>query len=270
MGPARPAGSGRADLAGPRLLSDAAPPPPAPVAPPRWGLGDAAVGLLIANGAALIIGAVILAATGNIEEGADGDLSLGMIAVLQIPLWAGYLGVPLYAARVKGHGLVTDFGLRMKAVDIPLGLGAGLVTQIAVIPAVYYGLFFPLLEALGWDGDRDLSGEARELTDKATDAAGIVLLVLVVVVLAPVIEELFFRGLLLRALEHRVGSGWALVLSSVVFGAVHLQALQFFALTVIGLVLGWLTQRTGRLGPAIWAHVAFNGVATAFLLADAT
>jgi membrane protease YdiL (CAAX protease family) len=55
-----------------------------------------------------------------------------------------------------------------------------------------------------------------------------------------------------------------------VFGLVHLQALQFLALTVIGLVLGALTLRTGRLGPAIWAHVAFNGVATALLLADAS
>jgi hypothetical protein len=218
----------------------------------------------------VIIGAVILAATGNLEEGADGDLSLSMIAVLQIPLWAGYLGVPLYAARAKGNGVVADFGLRMTPVDIPVGLGAGLLTQVAVIPALYYGLFFPLLEALGWDGDRDLSAEARELTDKATDAVGVVLLVLVVVVLAPVIEELFFRGLLLRSLERRVGRWGALIISSLVFGAVHLQALQFLALTVIGLVLGWLTQHFGRLGPAIWAHVAFNGVATALLLAAAT
>jgi membrane protease YdiL (CAAX protease family) len=127
-----------------------------------------------------------------------------------------------------------------------------------------------LLEALGWDGDRDLSAEARELTDKATDAVGVVLLVLVVVVLAPIIEELFFRGLLLRSLERRVGRWGALIISSLVFGAVHLQALQFLALTVIGLVLGWLTQHFGRLGPAIWAHVAFNGVATALLLAEAT
>ena len=47
------------------------------------------------------------------------------------------------------------------------------------------------------------------------------------------------------------------------FAAVHLQLLQFPALVLIGLVLGWLTLRTGRLGPAIWAHVAFNATATA-------
>ena len=54
------------------------------------------------------------------------------------------------------------------------------------------------------------------------------------------------------------------------FGAVHLQLLQFPALTLIGLVLGWLTLRYGRLGPAIWAHIAFNAVATVMLLAEAS
>ncbi len=96
------------------------------------------------------------------------------------------------------------------------------------------------------------------------------LLVLIVAIAAPIIEELFFRGLLLRAIEKRCGPRWALWVSSLVFAAVHLQLLQFPALTLIGLVLGWLTLRTGRLGPAIWAHIAFNSVAVVLLLADAT
>jgi uncharacterized protein len=213
---------------------------------------------------------VILGVTGNVDEGADGELPLGMIAVLQIPLWAGYLGVPLWAARTKGQGVVADFGLRMERGDVLKGIGAGLGTQLLAIPLLYV-LIFAITDALGWEFDHDLSAEARELTDKATDVVGIVLLVVIVAVLAPIIEELFFRGLLLRAIEKRSGPTWALWISSLVFGAVHLQVLQFPALTLIGLVLGfgWLTLRTGRLGPAIWAHVAFNGVATATLLADA-
>ncbi|MET0665064.1 MAG: CPBP family intramembrane glutamic endopeptidase, partial [Acidimicrobiales bacterium] len=63
---------------------------------------------------------------------------------------------------------------------------------------------------------------------------------------------------------------WALWISSLVFAAVHLQLLQFPALALIGLVLGWLTLRTGRLGPATWAHIAFNAVATGILLAEAS
>lgn len=273
MGPARSA-QRRADLAGPRQLSTLPPPPP-PAGPPpagpravRWGVGDAIAGLLIANLVAAFLGAVILAASGYVDEAADGDLPLAMIAILQIPLWAGYLGVPLYAAKAKGNGVVADFGLRMEPLDVPKGLAAGLGTQIVAIPLLYAAIF-RVTDALGWDLDRDLSADARELTAKATDVVGVVLLVLIVVVAAPIIEELFFRGLFLRAVERRAGRRWALWVTALVFGAVHLQALQFPALTLIGLVLGWLTLRTGRLGPAIWAHIAFNGVATALLLVQA-
>jgi membrane protease YdiL (CAAX protease family) len=188
-----------------------------------------------------------------------------MTAVLQIPLWSGYLGVPLYAARVKGRGLVEDFRLRMEPLDIPKGLVAGLAAQLLAIPLLYV-LIFALTDALGWDIDHDLSGAARDLVDKAGDPVGVVLLVVITVVLAPPIEELFFRGLLLRSIENRYGPRWALWGSSVVFAAVHLQGLQFPALVLIGLVLGWLALRTDRLGPSIWAHVAFNATATATLL----
>lgn len=236
--------------------------------PTRWGVGDALLGLLIANAAALFLGVAILAATGYVEEGADGELPLTMIAILQVPLWAGYLGMPLYAARRKGNGVVADFGLRMEGWDVLKGIGAGLGTQLIAIPLLYV-LIFAITDALGWEYDQDLSEVARELTDKATDPVGVVLLVLIVAIAAPVIEELFFRGLLLRSIEKRSGPTWALWVSSLIFGAVHLQLLQFPALTLIGLVLGWLTLRTGRLGPAIWAHIAFNTVATVTLLADA-
>jgi len=221
----------------------------------------------VANVVGVVIGAVIIAVTGNTDEIVDGDLSIGMVAILQLPLWIGYLGAPLWAGRARGNGVVADFGLRMRGRDVPIGLGAGIATQIVVIPLLYVALF-ALFDAIGLDTDRDISEAARELVDKATDPVGVVLLVLVTVVGAPIVEELFFRGLLLRAIQKRFGARWALWGSSVVFAAVHLQLLQFPALVVIGLVLGWLTLRYDRLGPAIWAHVAFNAVATIALLAD--
>ncbi len=261
MAPARPARGG-ADLAGSRLLTE--PGPPAPTTP-RWGIGDAAIGLAIANLVSNVLGVLIIVATGNSDEVLDGNLSITMVALLQVPLWTGYLGMPLYAAKVKGNGVVADFRLRMQGLDVVKGLAAGLGTQFAVIPLAYVLLFW-ITDALGWDIDQDLSEAAKDLVDKATDPLGVVLLVLITVVLAPIIEELFFRGLLLRSVEKRFGPRWALWASSLVFAAVHLQLLQFPALLIIGLVLGWLALRTGRLGPSIWAHAAFNGAATVTLL----
>lgn len=227
--------------------------------PVRWGLGDAWLGLLIANAAALIGGVVILAASGYTDTDSD-ELPLTVIALMQLPLWAGYLTMPLLAARRKGNGVVVDFGLRVRPWDVPVGLVIGVLTQVVLVPVIY----FPIFQIIG---KRDVSADARALTDRADDPFGIVLLVLIVVIGAPVVEELFFRGLLLRSAERKWGKAWAVVVSSLVFGAVHLQPLQFPALVVVGVVFALLALRTGRLGPSIFAHMGFNAVAVGSLLA---
>lgn len=84
-----------------------------------------------------------------------------------------------------------------------------------------------------------------------------------VVLVAPVVEELFFRGLLLGALRRRWGTGVAVVGSSLVFGVTHFQPLQFVALTAAGLMFAGAAVRTGRLAAAIAVHAGFN--ATTFV-----
>jgi len=77
---------------------------------------------------------------------------------------------------------------------------------------------------------------------------------------APIVEELFFRGLLQRALLHRFGTVPSIVGSAVFFGLAHFEALQLPALVAFGIVLAVLAHRTGRLGPGMFAHGAFNAV----------
>lgn len=226
-------------------------------------MGDAVAGWVIANVAAALIGAAILSVTGRTGDAAKAtNLPLTLIAVLQIPLWLGYAGVPLFVARFKGRGLVQDFRLWIRSVDLPLGIAVGLASQFVLVPL----LSAPMLRLLD-KSTEDLNAVAKSLTDRATDPLGVVLLILVVAIAAPIIEELFFRGLVLRSIENRLGPAWAIVLSGLVFGATHFELLQLPALAGFGMVLGYVAWRTGRLGPSIVAHMAFNGVAVASLLA---
>jgi membrane protease YdiL (CAAX protease family) len=94
----------------------------------------------------------------------------------------------------------------------------------------------------------------------------VVLLVLIVGIGAPIVEEIFYRGLLQRSLIRRVGARWGIALASLAFGAAHLQPLQFPALTLAGVLFGVLAHRYGRLGPAIAAHMVFNLTAVVALL----
>jgi uncharacterized protein len=226
----------------------------------RWGLGDAVVGWLVAVTSGQVAAAIVLTLSGHQPDEYD-ELPLGWLALAQTGLWFGFLGVPWVAARLKGRGLVADFGLRIRAVDVPVGAVCGWLTQTVLIPLVYAPLFW--LTDVSVD---DMEGPARDLTDRAEDPFGVVMLVLIVGIGAPIFEEIFYRGLLLRSLERRFGSAWAVAGSAAVFGLAHFQLLQAPALALFGVVVGVLTVRHGRLGPAIAAHVVFNMVTVVDLL----
>lgn len=226
---------------------------------PRWGLGDAVVGWLIGFVAAGIFGVLVFQAAGY-EVGGD-DVPLWLFAVSNIPLWIAFVAVPVVVARTKGNGWIQDFHVAIKAWDVPLGIVVGIASQLILVPLIS----LPLLELLGRSVD-DLSKPAQELADKANGAGGALLFFLIVGLFAPIAEELFFRGLVFRSFEKRWGQWWALAGSSLVFGATHFQALQFLPLVAVGAVFGYLVIRTGRLGPAVLAHMAFNTTTVVTLL----
>lgn len=92
------------------------------------------------------------------------------------------------------------------------------------------------------------------------------LLILQLVAFAPLAEELVFRGVLLSGLMARARVAWAIVGSSLVFGAVHLPGVDFqvanvTGLIVFGAVLAWLRLRSASLWPGVLAHAVFNSVA---------
>lgn len=228
-----------------------------------WGLGDAVLGFVIAQLAALVGGALILIAAGYTDGDAIDVAPLSVLFLLQIPLWLGYGGVPWWVSRTKGYGLTYDFGWKFTAEDVLYGLGLGVVVQVVAVPLLYIPIFLIF-------GEHDVSEAARQLTDRATTPLDVATLIVVVAIGAPYIEELFFRGLLLQSLKTRFGSTAAIVISALIFGAVHLQLLQFPALVLFGLVAAWLTIRSERLGPAIFAHMGFNLVTVVALLLSAT
>ncbi|MBQ8825538.1 MAG: CPBP family intramembrane metalloprotease [Oscillospiraceae bacterium] len=81
------------------------------------------------------------------------------------------------------------------------------------------------------------------------------------VLLAPAAEELLFRGVLLKETA-RVSQRFGIVLSAVIFGLMHGNPYQFVLGTLIGLVLGYVTVKSGSLIPAIIGHAAVNTAAS--------
>lgn len=230
--------------------------PPAPSDAPDFRVADA----VLATIAAIVLGAVL----GGIIVGAAGyetfdDAPISVLVLAQVPLWAGLVGVPWLISRRRGtSSLVRDLDLRMHWTDIPVGLGAGVATQLAVLVLV------PLYELFGVDPD-DVGESAERLGEKADDPVAVVLLVLMAVVGAAIAEEICYRGLWLKALG-RYGTPVAIGVSALVFAIVHFDPLTIPPLFVFGVIAALLVTRSGRLGPAIWAHVGFNALAVATLV----
>jgi membrane protease YdiL (CAAX protease family) len=89
----------------------------------------------------------------------------------------------------------------------------------------------------------------------------------VAVVVAPFVEELIFRGVILRALRSRLSLVPAVLIQGVLFGAAHAQVSYGWAnlglilvLSTIGVVLGFYAAWRRRLGPTIIAHAIWNGI----------
>ena len=244
-------------------MTEAVPAPAAaPARTPRWGLGDVVLGFSIGLVSAQLVLVALLGATGRTVEEVD-ELPLSLVAVAQMGLWVGLLGAPLVATRLKGNGLVADLRLRARLADAWRGGGIGVLLQLVALPLLYW----PLLELLD-KGASDLEGPAREMTDRADGPIGVLLLVLIVGVGAPIVEEVFYRGLFQGALLKRgIRPALAIAINATVFGLSHGQLLQLPALVLFGAVAGTLAHRAGRLGPAITAHITFNLVTVISLLA---
>jgi CAAX protease family protein len=142
---------------------------------------------------------------------------------------------------------------------VPVGIAAGLASQFVMVPVLYlpFRLFDPSVY-------HRLGNPAKSLTSSA-HGIGFGVLTVLVVVGSPVVEEVFFRGLLQGSMLGLTGPVPAVAISAIAFGLAHGEAVQLLALVAFGVVLGILAQRSGRLGPGMVAHATFNAATIAVL-----
>lgn len=89
-----------------------------------------------------------------------------------------------------------------------------------------------------------------------------VLLATIVVLLGPLLEEIFFRGVIFKPLEraHAAMPSLAILFTGLLFASVHLSWHFFIPYWMLGLCMGLLRQTSGSLLPSLLFHAAFNGV----------
>lgn len=99
-----------------------------------------------------------------------------------------------------------------------------------------------------------------EILKKEKSVLFIYYLVIVATFIAPIFEEILFRGLFYQVLKKRVGIFRAAVMSSLFFAFLHFNAAQFLPILGIGLLMCLIFEYTGSLVPVIFVHIFNNGM----------
>ncbi|MDJ0954193.1 MAG: type II CAAX endopeptidase family protein [Acidimicrobiia bacterium] len=170
-----------------------------------------------------------------------------------------------YMSRTRGtSSWDIDFGFRFQPSDW-LGLLYGIGLQIAVIVLIQLPLFWLL------NIEDPPVQDVAEIAGEASSPVARIVVFLVVVVVAPVTEELVYRGVLLSRLRRGLSPHVAVAVAAFVFSGIHLLDPDTIfivpGLFVIGLVLGYQALHTGRIGLAITTHAGVNFLAAVALLA---
>jgi len=132
-------------------------------------------------------------------------------------------------------------------------------------------MVLPLVSLVGWlqgqlFGDPGGSNPLLELVLNGHNIPALACFGITAIVLAPLFEETIFRGALLPVAARYWGSGWGIVVSAAVFAVAHSSLGEFPPLMVLGLGLGWLRWRSGRLGSCVLMHALWNSLTFANLV----
>jgi CAAX protease family protein len=215
-------------------------PPPAPSAPPKSAL--AFFGVLLA----LFLPGLLAQALHVLAGLVWSELFVFLVPALVLTTGSNLRAVPyLRLGRVR---------------PAPVVLGAlcgvaGTILAMAVMAAAQRVMPRTWIEAF----------DVAKLFDRPLAERAV--LALVATLVAPLCEEIAFRGYLQTTILTRKTPAVAIAASSLLFALIHLDPVRLPALLVLGALFGWLAWRSGSLWPAIAAHAANNGIVSVFALA---
>jgi CAAX protease family protein len=223
-----------------------------------WPLRHAVALVVAVAGLTLLSGRVLRAMPGS-GLGAT-QVSLLILATFSV-LYATELGIVWFVARRAGSAFGESVGMRIvprMGTWLAIAAASGLGLRLA---ATAYTTF---MLAMGW---RLPGWDANPMKYFPRDMFGSVVLVVIIVIVAPVVEEVIFRGVLLPSVSGRFGERWGIGVTTVVFAAMHLNPFSFLPILLVGWVLAALFLRARSLWVSIVCHAVFNGIGVLVMLA---
>jgi uncharacterized protein len=245
-------------------LEQPPPPPPAPPelpegAEPRWPAWYAGVGFLVALIATLVVVGIVAAATGASTE--DEDPTFTVIATFLQGLI--FIGTAVLFASFVRKPRLEHFGLRPTRFWPAVGWAALGIGSFYVAVAIYSAIVQP-------DAEQTV---AQDLGAN-NGTFGMIAAGFMVICVAPVAEEFFFRGFFYRALRSRWSVLAAAGIDGLLFGIIHFDFSGADALLIVpplaalGFIFCLVYEKTGSIYPTIALHALNNAIAFGVTVED--
>lgn len=203
--------------------------------------------------AASIAATIAIVITGHSGDSIE-NIPVWVLGVNMMFMWAVYVvALPRLLPFEDKHPLQT-FRRWFSARDVLIGVPLGIFGQLVLVNLVNWPLSKLFPDAFSFD---DVSQRAKDIAATAP-GAWMIVLILIVVVGAPLVEEIVYRGCLQANLVSTAGVSAGVFLTAAIFAAIHLSPVEFPGLFVFALLLGYAREKTGTLGLPIVTHFAFN------------
>jgi ABC-2 type transport system permease protein len=212
---------------------------------------------------ALVVGVAItvpFAADAEAIRLGEGEVSLLGSAILLLSAQAGLLLIGyLFVYRPRALAALPSFPGPGAGRVALVAVGTGAVAWVAF--NVVANVVVAILEAIG-------QAPEPPPVDRAIAMLDPFLVVLATVLVAPVAEELFFRGVVFNAWLREAGRRWAYLGSAALFAAIHVSIATVVPIFLLGLTLAWIYERTRTLLAPIVVHATFNALSVTLALLD--
>ncbi len=205
----------------------------------------------------------------NTINAADGELTMGTailsVCILHIPMLGVFFGLR------RGYPLHYSGSLNRTRMTFGRAFPRALVLFVRFVPVIW-------IASLIWGGIihlLDVKAPPQPLVTLFAEGGnilGMILLTLFAVVLAPISEELLFRGCLYRFLKSKTNIPFAFLISGTLFSLMHANLATFVPLMVIGILLAYLYEEEGNILVPMCFHACFNAFSLlmTFLLSQTT
>ena len=168
-----------------------------------------------------------------------------------------------YIVRVEHHQSIAALGISL--VNLSNNIIQGIKKYLITLPLImlagfiinsissYYGINPEMQDVVRWI-----------LEEKSLFV--LFSLIFFGIIIAPTIEEIIFRGFLQSALKNYFGGRYAILISASLFAAVHMDVFAFFQILILGMLLGYLYEKTQTLVASVVVHILHNSLTLVFLL----